>query len=687
MGLLCFCLMYYKRVLVCRLWQSHTPISTSLSLRDTLRFFFSCTNTMETSSILKKNNNSIRPYSSASENSGANGSIVPDAEPVSAHAKPESVHTPESLSQRYRFIRKIGQGSQGKVFFAEKLDDHTGVAIKQLIIDSVVNWKAYDLFHREADVLSKLNIEGVAPFIEAIECLEDKPASSYIVQGFISGRSLGEMLNAGHRFSLDRVYDILLQLLDILEKLHTHVPPVIHRDVKPSNILMHPMGGDRYKVYLIDFGAVANPKVQGGGSTVAGTYGYMPPEQLTGKPCPESDIYSLAAVLVHLITGKSPATMPIKDFHLIFEPDMQNMPQTLVSTLRRMLEPNLELRLTDIHEIRRIFTSFKNAVYKIDSEQPVSEMSEEAYNEKLGTVETFGQEGNFELWQRLAEKTPRTVPAAYQNLDLLTKNRNTLMVIKNHNPYLISESEFLKKAKIKGGNYYKLQIFGIVCVVCAILRIIYMKTPVILTLLLFVLGVAIVCYCIAKMFILDNIDPVIYHIDEPQYVDNESIQSILKNGRKNVATIVAIEYVHAKGEYLQSYMRNKTRKLYIYTGNPLFKITYTFNPPDDAREEDIRHVCFTHIEPEGHYKVGDPLPILYQFYRKSRATYQTQKFDMAEYVESMPFPLPLDDIQSLSDIASFEEYMLPDKTEMIGKPTEDTLTQNEDETKENGIEF
>ena len=62
----------------------------------------------------------------------------------------------------YRFIKKLGQGTQGKVFLAERLTDGLQVAIKQLTIESVKNWKSYDLFHREADILKSLDINGIA---------------------------------------------------------------------------------------------------------------------------------------------------------------------------------------------------------------------------------------------------------------------------------------------------------------------------------------------------------------------------------------------------------------------------------------------------------------------------------------------------------------------------------------------
>ncbi|MBO4350640.1 MAG: serine/threonine protein kinase, partial [Proteobacteria bacterium] len=346
---------------------------------------------------------------------------VRNASPISAGSPKNSdaqtarqtptIDTPASLRDKYTLIQEIGHGTQGRIYLAETTADHFQVAIKQLMIESVTNWKAYELFHREAEVLSSLRIRGVARFYDAIECLTDDPPCSYIVQEYIPGQSLNDMLKAGHRFSLDRVYDIILQLLGIIGKLWLHNPPVIHRDIKPSNIILKPLGGDEFMVYLIDFGAVASPKVQGGGSTVAGTYGYMPPEQLMGKPVPQSDIYSLAAVAVHLITGISPANLPVKDFHLIFEPEMQNMPPALVQTLREMLEPNVESRLCDMEELCHRFLDFSHAVYDSRLTGLVAALSDEAYFAKLKDVQYYGQDGNIELWQRLPDQTPRFEPA------------------------------------------------------------------------------------------------------------------------------------------------------------------------------------------------------------------------------------------------------------------------------------
>ena len=227
------------------------------------------------------------------------------------------VSTPACLSGKYTFLRPIGHGSQGKVYEAVRQSDGRHVAIKQLLIHSVSSWKEYDLFQREIEVLSKLDMPGVATFYEAVEAMDTANPSAYIVQEYLDGRSLEDMLRGGYRFTMEQIFQIGAKLIALLDRLHHHDPQVIHRDIKPSNIMLKHVGADDFEVYLIDFGAVANPQVQGGGSTVAGTYGYMPPEQLMGRPEPASDVYALAATLVRLLSGEEPDNMQVVDFRLM----------------------------------------------------------------------------------------------------------------------------------------------------------------------------------------------------------------------------------------------------------------------------------------------------------------------------------------------------------------------------------
>ena len=197
--------------------------------------------------------------------------------------------------QKYQVIDKLGQGSQGEVFHARRRSDGIDVAIKVLHIHSVKNWKQYELFNRESQTLMGLDIDGVAHLYETIEDLECEDPVSIIVQEYIRGYSLNSYIQAARRFTVVDIADIILQLLHILDALHNRPEPIIHRDIKPGNIMLVDELG-KFKVWLIDFGAVANPQVKDGGSTVAGTYGYMPPEQLMGHPVPQSDIYAVGAV-------------------------------------------------------------------------------------------------------------------------------------------------------------------------------------------------------------------------------------------------------------------------------------------------------------------------------------------------------------------------------------------------------
>ena len=121
---------------------------------------------------------------------------------ISKTAEPSACETPSSLRNKYRFIKEIGHGAQGKIFLAIRVFDNLKVVIKQLNISSIKTWKEYELFQRESNVLQNLNIPGVAKFYEGLECLDDDPPCSYIVQEYIEGASLQKIIDDGHMTSL-----------------------------------------------------------------------------------------------------------------------------------------------------------------------------------------------------------------------------------------------------------------------------------------------------------------------------------------------------------------------------------------------------------------------------------------------------------------------------------------------------
>ncbi len=558
----------------------------------------------------------------------------PKTEPEDAQT---TVETPASLRDTYHFERVIGYGSQAKVYLATRLSDQKKVVAKQLNIGSVKTWKSYELFHREADILASLNIEGVAHFYDAIDCLDDDPPCSYIVQEYIPGQSLAELIKAGHRFQVNDVYDIIIQMLKILGQLHSITPPVIHRDIKPSNIMIeHQNNG--CKVTLIDFGAVANPQVQSGGSTVAGTYGYMPPEQLMGRPVPASDIYALAAVGVELFCGKSPASLPSKDFRLMFEPEMeQTHKPELISILRRMLDPDILSRLADTNDLIAIFEQFKAGRYQLDILKSDGTDTDKDYNRQLKSVQCIGESGNMNLWQHLSDQTPRAIP---QIVDDLFKADALNITLKKYKLKPVLN----KKATIMSNLSPLFKRYTIPLII-SVISFIYCLAK----------GNPIIFFCWSIFMVIfwiilyntdhSNINTVYdsnYYSNPPRSRGRFEVSELLKlvrSGRKTVATITKIEYK----EDHNNIIRSKDDSLFI-NEQPCFVISYKFNPPDDIREEDLIHQYKCHEAPEGHYAVGDQIPILYTITR----LYST------EQVLSIPFPFPMYDATPDEIIGSSE---------------------------------
>lgn len=104
------------------------------------------------------------------------------------------------------------------------------------------------------------------------------------------------------------------------------------------------------KLYLVDFGSVQTVAAfEGGTMTVVGTYGYMPPEQFGGRTVAASDLYSLGATLIYLVTGTHPADLPQKDFQIQFE-QAANLSPALSDWLKWMTEPSLDRRLSSANE-------------------------------------------------------------------------------------------------------------------------------------------------------------------------------------------------------------------------------------------------------------------------------------------------------------------------------------------------
>ncbi len=548
----------------------------------------------------------------------------------------DGLQTPPILANRYQVVRTLGNGSQGYLYKAIDKQTQKAVAIKQLRIDLVEDWKSYTLFAREAKVLSELELNGVAKFHAYYECLDNDHPCAYLVQDYIDGISLEDKMMSGARYSVSRIFEIALQLVDILEKLHTHTPPIIHRDLKPGNIMICQENGHD-KVYLIDFGAVANPQIQGGGSTVAGTYGYMPPEQLMGKPEPASDLYALAATICYMLCGVSPADMQTLDFKLIIEPHLQSLPNAVSRVLSTMLAPAVKDRLTDYQTIRTYFEAFKKSQFDIlDREK--SDMSFYAtpqYEEQLKNVKTLWDNDNLILWEALPEQTPRPVHACMQILtpvDLCSHKTITKNKITREVSWFTSFMVwfFIGGIILMIGYsiiYFLFQAFaGEIAPLRAILSL-GLGSAFIYALFQFF------CFC----YNVDKPEWTRYY--KPSYNRAENCRELMMCGRKTIATITSISYKNYSSTDIEKYsFQNQKEGIYLHN-IPQFEIAYKFNPLDDSLTEDLVHRIIIHRDPRAHLTVGDPLPILYNVSIEDNSR-----------VESMPFPFACCDVNIYSDI-------------------------------------
>jgi serine/threonine protein kinase len=254
--------------------------------------------------------------------------------------------TDDILNSRYQIEQLLGKNAGRRTLLARDLETQELVVIKLLSFSGDFEWDDLKLFEREAETLKALSHPFIPKYLNYFEIDSVTSKSFALVQTYVEGSSLEQHLKAGRTFTEIELQEIAKSILQILIYLHDRQPPVIHRDIKPSNILLTNRSGNSVgEVYLVDFGSVQTIAAREGKTfTVVGTYGYMPLEQFGGRTVPASDLYSLGATSIYLVTGTHPADLPQKDFRMQFE-DTANISPTFADWLKWMTEPNLERRL------------------------------------------------------------------------------------------------------------------------------------------------------------------------------------------------------------------------------------------------------------------------------------------------------------------------------------------------------
>ena len=258
------------------------------------------------------------------------------------------------IADRYEVVRPLGRGSFAQTLLARDARHDRLVAIKALHARAVDEWKTYEMFEREVATLSALRHRGVPIVHESFRAAWNGGDTSFLVMEYVEGESVAQIISARRHLGTSDALHLFDEMLGVLDYLHTRAPPVLHRDIKPSNVIVRPDGSP----VLVDFGAVRNVfrAPDESGSTVAGTYGYMPFEQLMGQASPASDLYALAATFLHLLTGRAPPEF-MGDAGRLEVPASLPGGESLRRVLSQMLAPAPNDRFPTARDVRAALLS------------------------------------------------------------------------------------------------------------------------------------------------------------------------------------------------------------------------------------------------------------------------------------------------------------------------------------------
>ncbi len=253
---------------------------------------------------------------------------------------------PDVIFGRYRIIEEIDRGGMGIVYKAEDITLERFAALKKLILNPILDEgekkKQIDRFVLEAKAIARFS----HPNIVAVYDAGTFEGDYYIAMEYVQGKTLDYYMDKGNRFPLSQVVNIGIQALEALNEAHNH--KIIHRDIKPNNIMLLNSG----KIKIMDFGiarALDKGTMTSAGS-VLGTIGYMSPEQWgNSRVDGRSDIFSLSVILYQMMAGDRPfpsdsiATFVANLLSDDFQPEpLRKRNNTIPESMERIIMKGLE---------------------------------------------------------------------------------------------------------------------------------------------------------------------------------------------------------------------------------------------------------------------------------------------------------------------------------------------------------
>ncbi|HQR41013.1 MAG TPA: serine/threonine-protein kinase, partial [Blastocatellia bacterium] len=212
----------------------------------------------------------------------------------------------DTLDGKYRLMRQLRSGGMGTVYVAERVALGDQVAVK-IILPSQNNDVARARFLREAQAAARIRHPNV---VQIFDFGEAGPQTPYFVMEFLDGPTLDDEIRVHKALSVERTLEVFRPICAAVEAGHRR--GVLHRDLKPGNVMLSRMDDGREVVKVLDFGLARFTGEDGGekltvSGAMVGTYSYMSPEQILSEEIsPATDVFSLGIILYELVTGRLP---------------------------------------------------------------------------------------------------------------------------------------------------------------------------------------------------------------------------------------------------------------------------------------------------------------------------------------------------------------------------------------------
>ncbi|MDX2244032.1 MAG: FHA domain-containing serine/threonine-protein kinase [Leptolyngbyaceae cyanobacterium bins.302] len=265
----------------------------------------------------------------------------------------------EKTVRQYQVLRTLGRGGMGTTYLVWNADETTQPVemptgrlqvLKEMNADVAQIPKAQELFEREASTLKTLSHPGIPRYYDFFIEADKK----YLVMELVHGRDMERRIRQEGRVSVEQAIGWMIQTCEVLDYLHTRPTPMIHRDIKPGNLIVRNL--DR-RVVVLDFGAVKAAGMPPG--TRIGAEGYSAPEQIQGRPMIQSDLFAIGPSLAYLLTGLHPLRLQKREdpYHRLDLEKIEGLPRRLKFLIQRVMEPNPGDRYKSAKELIRALKS------------------------------------------------------------------------------------------------------------------------------------------------------------------------------------------------------------------------------------------------------------------------------------------------------------------------------------------